>query len=147
MKAYSYSSWKLIELIVKGKIHINDILPEKVDELMRVVLPDGNSLTHHIINEPNFDCFTNICNLVKKRQQMGKPIHFNISPNIVGNTPLHICADNTYTKAAEMTLEILSKSELDNHSQFVLDTLPNLIETCPIAVSMYFSQRQFICPW
>jgi hypothetical protein len=31
-----------------------------------------------------------------------------MTPNIVGKTPLHICAEKTYTQSAEQILEILS---------------------------------------
>jgi len=46
---------------------ITKLIPEKIDELLKVILPDGNTLTNLIINEPNFSCFSKLCTLIKDR--------------------------------------------------------------------------------
>jgi len=68
-------------------------------------------------------------------------------PDIEGCTPLHECVKKTYTKAAEEILIMLGRNSLSNHSKYVLDILPDLIETCPMAVNNYFLDRKIECPW
>ena len=60
---------------------------------------------------------------------------------------MHECVSKTYTKAAEEILVLLGKNPLGNHSQYVLEILPELVETCPLAVSRYLSDREIECPW
>lgn len=68
-------------------------------------------------------------------------------PNIEGVTPLHECVIKTYTKGAEEILKVIGKNALDNHSKYLKEIIPDLIETCPMAMSTYFSDRLIECPW
>ena len=55
--------------------------------------------------------------------------------------------NNTYTNAAEQLLETLGKNSLGSHISLIEDILTELVETCPMALSKYFSDRMIECPW
>jgi hypothetical protein len=68
-------------------------------------------------------------------------------PDLRGVTVLHECVSNTYTKVAEELLDVLGRQPLGNHFQLIEDILTELIETCPMAVSKYFSSRMIPFNW
>lgn len=53
MQAFSYNSWMMIDMLVQNQISIDDIDPEKLPELMRVILPDGQNLTSLLVKNCN----------------------------------------------------------------------------------------------
>lgn len=77
----------------------------------------------------------------------GQNIPFELIPDIRGSTALHECVQNTYTKASEEILNIAGKNPLGNHISIIQDILPDLVETCPMAMSKYFSDRMIECHW
>lgn len=77
----------------------------------------------------------------------GSPVQVELVPDIRGRTALHECVANTYIKAAETILELIGSNSLDNHISNILDTVPGLISTCPLAISNYFNKRTFECTW
>lgn len=138
-------------MLVQNQISIDDIDPEKLPELMRVILPDGQNLTSLLVKNCNLTQLEKLTNAVSKSREghcsFPKIISFEIIPDIQGLTPLHECVNNTYTKAAEDILRLLGKNNLCNHIQIIDDILSELIEQCPIAISKYFFERMIKCPW
>lgn len=53
LQPYSFNSWRIIELIVNDKLSIYDINLEKVHELMKVILPNGDTLPNILIKNRN----------------------------------------------------------------------------------------------
>lgn len=69
------------------------------------------------------------------------PISFDMTPDLMGVTPLHECVNNTYTKAAEEILRLIGNNPLNNHAEVIQDIYADLVETCPMAMSKYFEER------
>ena len=155
MQAFSYDSWKAIEMISKDLISIDELQPQRLAELLRVVLPDGRTLIS-ILVKTNLAHLEKLINkIIYSRSMMhqqdsvyyGQNIPFELVPDIRGRTALHECVQNTYTKASEEILDIVGKNPLGNHINIIQDILPELVETCPMAVSKYFNDRMIECPW
>ena len=136
-------------MIITNKISVTDIHPEKLAELMRIILPNGQTLVNLLIKKVNLTELYKLIEIVHdSRSGNGKErIPFEMIPDIHGVTPLHECVKKTYTKAAEQILVLLGSVSLNNHSKYVLDVLPDLIETCPMAVANYLRDRKIECTW
>lgn len=82
---------------------------------------------------------------MKKHQKVLIKLHF--LPNLNGNTPLHLCIKNAYSKATENILLEIGKYPIDDHSRFIKDTFANLINICPTALGEYFDMRIIKPSW
>lgn len=155
MQAFSYDSWRTIEMIAADLVSIDDLQPQRLAELLRVILPNGRTLISMLVKTNLAHLEKLINRIIYSRSMMhqqdsvyyGQSIPFELVPDIRGSTALHECVQNTYTKASEEILDIVGKNPLGNHISIIQDILPELVETCPMAVSKYFNDRMIECPW
>ena len=55
----------------------------------------------------------------------------HLLPNLKGETPLHLCIKNAYSKAAEWILNEIANYPMDDHIRYIKDIFPNLLTICP----------------
>lgn len=53
MQAFSFNSWRLIEMLLHNKVCINDINPTKLVEIMKIILPNGQSFLNLLVKKVN----------------------------------------------------------------------------------------------
>ena len=117
IQAYSFNTWRMIEMLQTNKISIDEISPNLLPQLMQVILPNGQTLTNILIKNCNLNQLEKlICSIRQSRKGERPLIPFENIPDILGVTPLHECVQNTYTKAAEDILDLMGKNALDNHA-------------------------------
>ena len=118
---------------------------------MRVILPTGENLLSLIVKHTKYQELQTLIDSVNQSRQgtrvFKEIIPFDIISDLRGTTPLHECVSNTYTKAAEDIIVVLAKNQLNNHIDIIEDILPKLVEICPTAMNIYFSDRLIKCPW
>jgi hypothetical protein len=49
MNSFTFYHWRIIELLEEGKVDILNLNPKIVQELMNVILPNGDSLLNRLI--------------------------------------------------------------------------------------------------
>ena len=144
IKTYSQASWRLIEMIVKDQVDIEDLPLWKIQQLLFTILPNGSTLISELVKNNNLSHFTRLLNKVSDNREV---LQIALVPDITGKTALHLCVEQEQQRAAENLLEVIGENPLGDHFDVIEDVLPALIEANPIAVCKYFNQRLISCPW
>jgi len=74
-------------------------------------------------------------------------IPFKLIVDRMGKTALHYCVEMSLTNAAEDILQMIGMNQLGDHSHYINELFPELIDVCPIAFTKYLSDRMIKCPW
>lgn len=88
IKTYSQASWRLIEMIVKDLVKIEDLPLWKIQQLLYTILPDGSTLISQLVKSNNLSHFTRLINLVNENSDC---LQIILVPDITGVTALHLC--------------------------------------------------------
>lgn len=88
MQSFSFYTWKIIEAIIQDEITIDQLSSAQISELLRVILPDGQTLTNLLALNRNLK---NLEKLNEKIKFCSPSISFELIPNIRGMTALHEC--------------------------------------------------------
>lgn len=105
--------------------------PERVQELLDVILPSGDTLLHILVSSP-CDYFEALIKYVEEHK-----LNLRLLPNLKGVTPLHLCVRDSMSTNSSRILKILGRKPLDDHSSFIKDLLPDLLKLCPLALAEY----------
>jgi|LauGreDrversion4_2_1035121.scaffolds.fasta_scaffold734797_2 hypothetical protein len=84
VQPFNYFKWRIIELLAKDELDINLVLP-RLQILLDSILPNGETLLYMMVdaNSKNLEYLLELCLQGKYTLRM--------TPNLKGNTPLHIC--------------------------------------------------------
>ena len=140
VSGFSFYHWRVIELIENNSIQVKEINREILKELVNIILPDGEGVLHKLLRK-NLDQFEQLIAV------LGGQTKINILPNIIGQTPLHLCVERSYSRAADLLLTTIAKYPLDDHSSFISDILKDLLVLCPVSLARYFESRVIKPDW
>jgi hypothetical protein len=66
LQAYHFNAWRVIEMIVKNEIQWTEISPEKLKELMKIILPNGDTLLSILVKQANLGQLYKLISVVQK---------------------------------------------------------------------------------
>jgi len=142
VKSYSYYDWKLIDLLVEGKLALEMLPKTKIEWLLTVILPDGRTLASKLIETRDYrpiELFGKLLEVAGDK--------FSLIADIRGKTPLHISVGEGLTNVSQLILEALANRPLSDHICVMADLLPDLVSTVPFAICSYFDKRVIKCNW
>ena len=126
MSSFSYFHWRTIEQIEKKEVSVTQINIEILQEIVDVILPNGDTVLHRLIHS-NVGEFEKLLQLASKHN-----IKLNILPDRNQQTPLHLCVDKSLSRAASILLDTISLYPLNDHGFFINGALKDAMMLCPI---------------
>ena len=133
----------------KSELDVKDINQSIMDELVDVVLPDGETILSRLIavscNETHQ--FEDLMEVFMQRKTQQNPLCLHMIPNIEGKTVLHKAVELQSARAVESLLALIGDYPLDDHIAFITDIIPQMMNLSPVAVAKYFERRVLNLPW
>ena len=147
IQSFSFYHWRIIELIETGEVDITTINPGIIQELLNVILPSGDLMMHRLIKQKvqQFEKLMIVINRERKEKKSEFKIH--LLPNMLQETPISYCIQNSYSKAAEAILNEIGQYEFDDHIKFMTEAFPDLLSICPLAFGNYLDMRILKPSW
>lgn len=145
--SFTFYHWRIIELLEEGKVDMVSLNTNILQELLNVILPNGDSMLHRLIQK-NIVQFEKLMTIIQTERRDHKAnFKLNFLPNMKGLTPLHLCIKNAYSKPAESILIEIGNYPMDDHIRFIKDTFSSLLNICPVALGDYLDMRIIKPKW
>jgi hypothetical protein len=152
--SFSFMSWSMIEKIKSKDINIQELAKSFVKELSVTLLPNHQSILHHLIHYEQMCAFFNeMGDKQSAAQTFGKqleeyiPTEIPYLPDINGTTPLHTSIKMNNSRVTDKLVTFLSTTDFDHHSRVIMRKIPKLVEQVPMAMNNYLDKRLKITPW
>ncbi|CDW78608.1 wd-40 repeat protein [Stylonychia lemnae] len=147
VQSFTFYHWRVIDLLENDQLDIEHLSVEVIQELLNVVLPNGDTMIHILIKS-NIAQFEKLLKVIENARAEGNTeIKLHFMPNLLGITPLHLCIKNQYSKAAGSILMEIGNNALDDHVKFIKNTFADLLVICPLALGDYLDMRLITPPW
>ncbi|CDW71666.1 wd-40 repeat protein [Stylonychia lemnae] len=136
--SFSFAHWSLIEQLVKGKLKIEELQENILQEILLNILPGGNTVLHLLCDQHE-----ELIKLLEVAHPLGKVIRFHMPfiSNLEGLSPIHICIQKQALRSIDALLKCLSLYPIDHHSRAIKDLYPKFIELNLASSLDYFDSR------
>lgn len=84
---------------------------------------------------------------ILRRIKKSKNLTLYLSADIKGETALHLCLRNSYSRASDKLLDAIQNDSIGNHIDLIRDILPDILKSNPQATCRYLDSRLIQCPW
>jgi hypothetical protein len=112
----------MVEVEVEDDGYISCLLKERVQELLLMILPHGDSLLNFSVKRKNLPFIEALYQANAGNEQDTGTVEVPFNRNFKGVTPLHISLSTKVHRQLEVAnylLKILSEQKLDHHSRAI----------------------------
>jgi hypothetical protein len=121
--SFSFLTWRNIERLESKEISIEKLDDDTVLELVFSILPGGDTIFHRLLNLNEVETLDYIAGVVLADTNLSFPYVRNLE----NKCPIAYALEKNQYKFINVLIKYLSEMEIDHHSRYIADFLPDIL--------------------